>query len=312
MSLHFDLKQLNSFLTIAELGNFSRAAEQLCIAQSALSRQIRLLEEELGAQLFVRHGRGVVTTAAGELLIEKARSLMDDANRLKDQIAQTEGKVTGVVRLGLISSLTHGLMASILTHFKRLYPEVQLIIEQAMSGSLKEMTVQNRVDLALIYAPSNPRNLHCTPLIDEKLYLVGPASSDISNHTSINLKQALNFEMALPARNHGLRITIEEHATKLGQPLIIDTEVNSLSLQLELVRMGTAHTILPLATIKEQLQSGELTAIPINRPYLSRRLVLASPADRPASVACRKLQSVIFSELKRQANNEEWPGIKII
>ena len=108
-NLKIDLRQLNSFLTIAKRGSFSRASEALFIAQPALSRQIRLLEEALDAELFVRHGRGVLLTTAGEVLYERAKGLLKDTEQLQADVAAVSGTVTGQVKLGLLPTISNDL-----------------------------------------------------------------------------------------------------------------------------------------------------------------------------------------------------------
>lgn len=101
--LKIDLRQLNTFLTIANVGSFSRASEKLFIAQPALSRQIRLMEEALNVEVFVRHGRGVALTVAGELLYEKATAIFQELERTQASVAAIAGEVTGQVVLGLVA-----------------------------------------------------------------------------------------------------------------------------------------------------------------------------------------------------------------
>jgi LysR family transcriptional regulator, nitrogen assimilation regulatory protein len=305
---NIDIRQLNTFLTVAETGSFSHASERLFIAQPALSRQVRLLEEALNVKLFVRHGRGVVMTAAGELLKERSRALLLDLENIRTEVAAVAGEVTGEVILGLIPSVAHTLSGAIIQKYRETYPQVTLIIEQAMSGTLKEMVEQDRANIAVMYQPQVHRNLNYSPFITETLYLVGPADSEHSTKAQISLKQAMQLTHALPGQGNGLRSTLESAAASVGETLHIDTEVNALLLQLDMVRRGICHTILPYATVHEMISRGELTATKIVSPEITRKLVLATPADRPASVATRKLGDMIVTEVCNQSRSGAWVG----
>ncbi len=108
LQIKIDFRQLNTFLTIANTGSFSRASEKLFIAQPALSRQIRLMEEALNVQVFVRHGRGVVLTpAGGELLYQKAQAILQDLERTQASVSAIAGEVTGQVVLGILPTAAY-------------------------------------------------------------------------------------------------------------------------------------------------------------------------------------------------------------
>ena len=312
MSKPFDLRQLNSFITVSTCGSFSRASERLCIAQPALSRQIRLMEEYLGAKLFVRHGRGVVLTAAGEVLQERASKLLQEVEATAEAVSAVSGEVTGQVIFGLIPSVAHSLAGDIVQQFRQTFPKVSLTVEQAMSGTLQELTEQKQINLAITYEPYQRRNLRCTPLMKEQLYLIGPANSKVAKAPKVKLATALKCPMVLPGNNHVLRIMLEKAAAQEKLPLKLDTEVNTLSLQLDLVRRGLAHTVLPLATVLRSVKRGEMTACPIVSPQLVRKLVLATPADKPTSVASMQLQQLIEREVHRQITSGQWPGASVL
>lgn len=311
MSQALNLHQLNSFLTVAKSGSFTRAAILLNIAQPALSRQVRLLEESLEVKLFVRHGRGVVTTAAGQLLQTRAIHLLEEVEATASAVSAIAGEVTGQVIFGLIPSVAHSLAGDIVQQFREDFPRVSLVVESAMSGTLQELTEQKQINLAITYQPYQRRNLRCTPLMEEQLYFIGTANCPAASAAEIPLQSALQFPMVLPGNNHGLRIMIEKAATQVHLPVLLDTEVNTLALQLDLVRRGLAHTILPLATVLRSVERGEMTACPIVSPTLTRKLVLATPADSPTSVASMRLQQLVEQTVHQQVSCGEWPGARL-
>ncbi len=311
MSRSFDLHQLNSFITVAKCGSFSRAAEQLCITQPALSRQIRTLEESLGVELFNRHGRGVVVTVAGELLQVRAAQLLQDGETIREEIAAVAGEVTGRVTLGLIPSVSHSLVGDIIQQYRETFPKVSLVVEEAMSGTLQELTEQKKIDLAITYKPYQGRLLHCSSLITEQLYLIGPGDSSIAEFSDISLEDALQYPIALPSNNHGLRNILERAAADEHLSLQLDIEVNTLPWQIDIVQRGLAYTVLPMAAVRTRAKYGEVVACPIVSPKLERELVLATATDSRNSMACLKLQQMITNEVHRQVISGEWIGAEL-
>jgi LysR family nitrogen assimilation transcriptional regulator len=308
MSLPFDLRQLNSFVTVAKCGSFSKASITLSTAQPALSRQVRLMEESLQVKLFVRHGRGVVLTTAGELLKQKAKQILEDVDSAASAVSSVAGEVTGQVIFGLIPSVAHSLSGDIIQQFREKYPKVSLVVEEAMSGTLQALTEQKQINLAITYKPYQRRNLQCTPLMEEQLYLIGPANSPIAKFSQIKLQDALEYTLALPSRNHGLRQAIEDAASAKKLKVKLYIEVNTLPLQIDMVHRGLAHTVLPLATVQKHVNLGEMTACAIIYPKLTRKLVLATPADKPTSMASMMLQQLVEQEVNNKISQGHWPG----
>jgi len=140
----------------------------------------------------------LVLTAAGELLYERSRSLLQNLERTQADVAATAGYVTGQVTLGLVPTLGHDYIANILANYHQQFPQVSLSIKSAMSGTLQQLAAQKRVDLAIIYSPSNRRNLNFQHLLEENLYLVSPANNPFANHKSVSLKTVLDQPLMLP------------------------------------------------------------------------------------------------------------------
>jgi len=118
--------------------------------------------------------------------------------------------------------------------------------------------------------------------------------------------------MVLPGPNHSLRIMLEQAAKAAKVPLKLDIEVNTLPLQIDLVRRGQVYTVLPLATVIRQVDNRELAAWPIARPTLARKLVLGSPADRPTSLASLRLQQLVAETVKELIASGDWPGAESV
>ncbi|MGO1501005.1 MAG: LysR family transcriptional regulator [Marinobacter sp.] len=307
-NLNVDLRQLNTFLTVADTGSFSRASEKLFVAQPALSRQIRMLESALHVEVFVRHGRGVVLTASGELLYERARKLMQDLERTLADVTAIAGEVTGQVILGILPTVAHIFSGTIVEKYRHEFPQVNLAVKSAMSGTLQQMVAQHRLSLAITYNPKSQRNLRCRPLLEEPLYLIGPSDSPFADRSEITMDEVLKQPLVLPEEKHGLRQAVEREATQRGVTLNLAIEVSAWPLLTDTARRGLGYTILPSAAVHEMVARKEVMALPIASPELTRTLALVTPADLPASVATSKLANLIMQQVAQHVHDGLWKG----
>lgn len=306
--LNIDLRQLNTFLMVADTGSFSRASEKLFVAQPALSRQIRMLETALNVKVFVRHGRGVVLTAAGELLYERASKLLRDIEQTQADVSAVAGKVTGQVVLGILPTVAHTLIGSIVEEYRHSFPRVKLAVKSAMSGTLQQMVIQHRLNIAISYLPGNQRNVRFWPLLEEPLFLIGPADSPLAHRKEVTVEEVLELELVLPEEKHGLRTMMEQEAARRETDIHLALEVSAWPLLTDTARRGLGYSILPFAAVHDMVTRGEVTALPIVSPELTRKLVLLTPADRPASVATRKLADVIRQQVALHMRQGAWKG----
>ena len=132
-----DLKQLDYFVRVAELGGFTRAAAALGIAQPALSRQVRLLEVELRQNLLARDGRGAVPTEAGRLLLAHARGILHQVERAREELGRVRGALAGRVAIGLPTSLARLLTVPLTRAFRRQMPDATLSISEGLSVAMQ-------------------------------------------------------------------------------------------------------------------------------------------------------------------------------
>jgi LysR family nitrogen assimilation transcriptional regulator len=167
-----DLKQLEYFVRVAEVGSFTRAAIALDIAQPALSRQIRLLEVELHQNLLVRNGRGATPTEAGKLLLEHGRGILHQVSRAKEELGRVRGALAGRVAIGMPPSVARVLAVPLIREFRRTMPDATLSIMEGLSVSMHEGPADGRLDIALLYNATARAGIELTPLVDEPLFLV--------------------------------------------------------------------------------------------------------------------------------------------
>ena len=175
-----DLKQLEYFVRVAELGSFTRASIALDIAQPALSRQVRLLEVELRQNLLVRNGRGATPTEAGKLLLEHARGILHQVDRAREELGRVRGALAGRVAIGLPPSLARVLTVPLTRAFRQQMPDAQLSISEGLSVTMQEWLVTGRLDIALLYHAQPAPEIELTPLQEEELLLIEPRAPGLA------------------------------------------------------------------------------------------------------------------------------------
>jgi len=307
-NLKLDLRQLNTFITIADRGSFSRASESLFISQPALSRQIRLLEEGLDTELFVRHGRGVLLTTAGEVLYERAKALLQEAEQLQSDVAAVSGSVTGQINLGLLPTVSNEIATGIIKEFRERYPRVTLSVRSAMSGTLQQMVSQQKLDLAITYNQKKNNQLRYFPLINEQFFLVTSPGTEMSTRDSVDLDEVLDLPLILPEEKHGLRAKLEWEAKKLEKKINLAFEVSAWPLLSEMIKQQLGYSVLSSATVNDMVERGEVIAIPIANPELYRCLAVATPGNLPLSIATRKLIEVVFDQIAQHVKTGRCSG----
>jgi len=307
-----DIRQLTTFLHVATLGSLSRAAEHLHIAQPALGRQIKMLEEELSVALFTRHGRGMVLTAEGHTLLERASAILRLMEDARVEISSGRDAVKGTVSLGVPPTAGEVIAGPLVERFIKQHPEVTVRIVPAFSGYLLDMLQRGEVDLAVMYETHAVRELEIEPLIVEPLSLVSLRETKQSARGSAQFAELASQPLILPGPRHGLRVLIEEEARKQGIELTVPVEADSLQTLKDLVLRGLGATVLPVAAIYEEMKSGRLQARPITAPELSRKLVLARSIAKPSSNAVKLFEENLKAETADLVQNGVWKGRLLI
>ena len=282
-----DIVQLKTLIHVAELGSLSKAADRLNIAQPALSRQVRLLEEELGATLFDRHGRGMIITEAGRNVLDHASRIMLELDSLRSSVSKKRAVLRGEVSIGMAPTIAQIMTVPMVRAIKDSAPDLAMRFSSAFTGYLIDWVRRGELDVAFSYDPHPSKSLRTTPLILESLMLVGAAADRLTMDRSVAFSDLAGVDLVLPKAPHGLRVIMDDCALKAGIALKTTVEVDSYGPMIELVKAGVGMTVLPLAPIFEMVQSGVLTAAPLVDPAPERRLALVYSADRAISPAAR-------------------------
>ena len=282
-----DLKQLEYFVRVAELGSFTRASIALDIAQPALSRQVRLLEVELRQNLLVRNGRGATPTEAGKLLLEHARGILHQVERAREELGRVRGALAGRVAIGLPPSLARVLTVPLTRAFRQQMPDAQLSISEGLSAAMQEWLVNGRLDIAVLYNAQTATGIEITPLLDEDLMLVQLRPSGLQEDPPpppLPLRDVAKLPLVIPSRPNALRMVVESEMAAIGCRPTIALEIDGVSAILDLVADGAGSAILSRNAVASSIKPSAFTVRAIGEPPLRTRLSLATSSVRPATL----------------------------
>ena len=303
-----DVPQLRTILQVAELGSLSKAADRLRIAQPALSRQVRLLEEELGIRLFDRHGRGMVVTEAGKEVLRHAQRIMQELDEIRATVADEDAPLRGQVSIGMPPTVSDILSVPLVSAFQVRHPEARLRIVSAYTGYLLDWLHRGELDVAIMYETRPVRSLRMEPLLEEVLFLIGPPDSGLRPDLPVSFAQVAALKLFLPSLGHGLRTILEQSAQIAGCRLEVPVEADNYSTLKNLVESGHGYTILPLAPIHRDVLAGRLVYAPIEGPTPSRRLMLTYPTDRATPRLARFAGNVMTATASDLVRSGVWSG----
>lgn len=299
-------RQLECFVRACELGSFSRAAEQLNVAQPALGLQIRNLEHDFGVVLLVRSSRGVSPTRAGELLLVWARDVIQGTREVKERLRSEAQADVDTLSLGLSPSMTYLLAGTIVEEAGRSMPGLRLRVSEGLSHLLVEWVESARIDLALVTGFMEKPTLSQTPMLQEHLHLVTAASRN--GKGPITFAEALALPLAMPGENDALRRIVEGEARKAELPLTVTYEIASITAIKDLVARGLASAILPYGAVRRESRAGELHSRRITDPSLPRTLFLVRLQDRAVGDHERRLVTTIKDCLSLMIDGEAATG----
>jgi LysR family transcriptional regulator, nitrogen assimilation regulatory protein len=304
-----DLKQLEYFRHVAELGSFTRAAAFLSVVQPALSRQIRQLEVELGQNLFERNGRGVVLTDAGARMLEHTRGILTQIGRARQELEDQRNGDSGHLVLGLPPSLGSSVTVPLVKAFEKRLPNARLATVEGLSAYILEWLTLGRVDCALVYNASASATVDVLPLLDDQLFLIAPLETDggtkSRRNKSITLAQLADFPLIIPSRPHAMRMAVENALASVNCKIRVAHEIECIPAVIDLVRQGHGFGVLPMNAVASTQWADHVRVKPIHSPVLKISLSIATSAQRPKSPLMRKSIDVIRDIVRREIRSSD-------
>ncbi|QHF21109.1 LysR family transcriptional regulator [Rathayibacter sp. VKM Ac-2762] len=296
--MHMDLEQLTGFVEVARLGSFTRAAEELHLAQPSLSRRIAALEQDLGSELFHRARSGSTLTPAGELLLPLARRMLADAGSVRRELAELAGLERGRVRFGATPTLCISLVAEVLHAFHSAHPAVELHLAEDGSRSLFDQLARGELDLALVTTSTAaaPGAFTVTPLLVEELVVVSSAAEPpLAATGALDLAAVARLPQIVFNSSYDLRRTTDAAFAAAGLEPDVVLEGAEMDAVLRFAERGLGVAVVPAMVLQGRpgLRSIRIEEPTLEKPTLTRTISLARPADLAPTAAARVMQRTI-------------------
>jgi len=298
-----DLRVLQAFVRIAELGSFARAAAVLNQTQPTISRQMAALEREVGVPLFVRQRRGVALSHAGVMFRERAAQVLRSLDQAKAEISAQADVPTGTVSLGLPPSLLSVFSSPVVDRFARRYRQVLLHVDEAISQDLEALMRREEVDLAvLIPGRERLRNVVLSPLASEPLMLAGPADAKLDPRKAVSIDRLDGLPLLIYRAPNYFRLAVETALRRRGLAFNVAVELETLPLMLALIERGLGYTVMPSSGLAGY--GGRIATAPVRG--LSVTWTLAVNRDRAPRPAVRALSAVIRGQADALIESGTW------
>lgn len=289
-----EIDQLRNFLKLAETGNFTRAASLVGLSQSAFSRSIARLEEELGQPLFERQTRRVVLSDAGSVLVDRARKILSMVDDVKTEIGD-DGQ-SGRVRIAAIPTIAPYFLPECLQSFQRRFPQSQLIVQEDTTENLLKKVADGEVDIAIAALPIGAKYLDVEPLFEEELLLVCGSHHPLARKRTIQAADIEGHPFVLLGEAHCLSENVIAFCRqKSFHPVSVD-RTSQLAMVQELVSLGHGISLVPaMARQRDTSKSRVYRSLAGQKP--TRTIVMVSNPYRYLSRLVRQFQDY----LKRQS-----------
>lgn len=318
-----EFRQLKYFVRIVELSSFSKAAQDLFIAQPALSNQISNLEKELKTQLLSRSVRGVIPTDAGKTLYRHAQAIIRQLEHLKHEVQNESANPKGLVSIGIPTSVSNVLASPLIAVTQEMFPEIKLQIVESLSGHLEELVSNGRIEMSLLFdnplttSPKSEKtagfSLVRTPILEEELFLQTTTpilGKNTKKTVSMVATSKLNF--VLPGKSNSTRQLIDYAFEKAGINLKVITELDSLSTIQAVVEDGLGATILSLSAFVGNRKNCKSHAYSIQDANLKRTVSLCTSNTIALSMAAQCIAKLVPEIASKLVENERWAGAKMI
>ena len=296
-----EIRRLEYFARIAEDGSLTKAAGVLRVAQPALSRQIRLLEEELGVSLFSRTARGMQLTEEGEYLRAAIASPLRAMELALQNVRSFSSRIEGNFAIGMPSSIGEILARPLVLRMNADFPNIKLRIVEGLTGSLVDWLHRGMLDFALLEEASRDDRLTDRELFSARLMLVGGPASALDPKQTITFEKATRLPLTLPTHHLGIRGVFNDTVAKSRAAANITLEADSCKLTKELIESGLGYAILPFAYFRREYEQGRLRYCPIVKPTLTLPTVLSYRTNDRSTL--NRVEGLVLETIAGMAND---------
>lgn len=303
-----EIRQLRAFISIAELGTFTAGALRVHVTQAAISMQIRQLENELGARLFIRAPRRVMLTEAGEQLLQRARQIIRDHDAALDEIAELAGAERGRLRVGSASAMvTTDVLPKLLKEVRKRHSRAEVTVASGTSEALVQQILSGEIDIAFVSMPVEARGINTERLAQDQLVAVASPRHRLAKQKTISAYTLAGEKLILGERGGNTRRLIDLFFAQAGVSLHVSMELSRQAAIRRMVEEDMGVGIVPLQTVRDEVERGRLVRWWIEGAQINWEMGLARLAggyESPIAQTFIKLSREYF------ANAPTTPGRK--
>jgi DNA-binding transcriptional LysR family regulator len=293
-----DLTTLRLFVAVCETGNIARAGERANIVGSAISKRLAQLEDQLGTALLVRKRHGVEPTAAGQTLLEHARSMLDGAARIARDMDSYVAGAHGQVRiLASVSAMTESLADDVASFLKMpAHRTIQVDLEERVSPEIVRGVREGLASLGVCWDAADLGTLQSRPYRSDRLCIVVPPGHALAARQTLRFADTLDYEHVSLPINSAVQVMLQRAAAQLGRSMVHRVIVTNFEAALRVVRAGLAISLVPREVAQVQAATYGLRIIPLAEPWAERRFIICFRDAQSLSPAARMLVDYLAAQ----------------
>lgn len=296
------------FCCVARARNFSRAALQLDTVQPVVTRKIGRLETDLGVQLFIRTNRGCELTQAGEILLSQAPDILKQLARVKVEVTNSADIVSGRLAMGMTNSAAGMMAPHLLPAMAQRWPNLRVNVVEAVSRELCDKVLNRELAFAVLHDPPGEDDLVTTPLLMEKLYLVGRPSRNLERLSAPSIRDLVSLPLVLPTGNQTVRNLVEDAFAEINEVVQPLYEASSVGMLRAMAAHGLGYTILTLGSVIEEVNAGKLVAMPFVDKGMSVTLTLITTREHSRLRNVQLVSRLVIDQVRDVVRQGRWPG----
>ncbi|AKQ58457.1 LysR family transcriptional regulator [Bordetella hinzii] len=295
-----EIRALHYFIGVFEEASFTRAAERMHVVQSALSMQVRNLEEELGTPLFERGQRGLTPTVAGRRLYELAVPIARDLSAAKQEILDLVAGdvVTGSLKVGVTSSMCKNVLGKVLDDFLRLYPAVDISVTEGYARNITELVQAGALDLGLGAMPLDSTSLSCELGFTDEFVLVSSQPVNGPTFSHCDLSAMHDLVLVIPSERHLLGSTMQSYIASGRVKARKVIKIDGMVATLESIRHSDWGAICLMNSVADQIDTEQYFIYPISNPRVQFDLFLLHDLRSPPTLAARRFSGMFSRRLR--------------
>jgi LysR family transcriptional regulator, nitrogen assimilation regulatory protein len=293
-----DIRTIRLFVAVFEAGSITKAAEREHIAQPALTVRLQQLEDDLKVKLFERSPQGVTPMPAGRHFYGLCLDLLKRFDAVGAQMGQFNGAVAGAITAGIMPSICHGPLASMLARYTNDFPNVEVRIVEGLSGTLAGWVLNGEVDFAICNRPASISGLESRLLLRDRLVLVSSIGAAFKPFAPCKLSQISSLKLVLPSRHHTLRHALDQHIDRGELRPVTTLEIDGQSATLQFIAHSDWSTILPSIAMINEFDSRRFTINPIDAPNFTTEIHELRSSRQTRSLAAEHFVTMLEASMR--------------